>query len=260
MRVSGDKRAVVLDQHPLWVEAMTRLLDEAGVEVVSKGTDPDEAVAAVEEFRPDVLVAGVSGGTAAEVACVRRARDAHPELKSIAMAEDADPESVEAAFAAGASIYCVKTAEREDLASAIRQAFQHSIYVAAGDRYQAGPCLAGAGDEGACKRSHASRARDPQARGRRTLELAARSDAVGHRADGEVPPVEYLSEARRRESHRGKSLGPAARAPVGDALGRRIGCRLRSVGYEVCGRKWGGGYRVSGAVAPPKPRLSKPKR
>lgn len=139
MRVSGDKRAVVLDRHPLWVEAMTRLLDEAGVEVVSKGTDPDEAVAAVEEFRPDVLVAGVSGGTAAEVACVRRARDAHPELKSIVMAEQADPESVEAAFAAGASIYCVKTAEREDLASAIRQAFQHSIYVAAGDRYQAGP-------------------------------------------------------------------------------------------------------------------------
>ena len=41
-----------------------------------------------------------------------------------------DRQSVEAAFAAGASIYCVRTAERGDLASAVRQAFEHSIYVA----------------------------------------------------------------------------------------------------------------------------------
>jgi DNA-binding NarL/FixJ family response regulator len=121
---------------------MARLLDEAGVEVVSKGTDLDAAVAAVEEFRPDVLIAGVSSGSAAEVACVRRAQEAHPELKSIVMAEQADPEAVETAFAAGAAIYCVKTAEREDLASAIRQAFQHSIYVATGDRYQTSPLSA----------------------------------------------------------------------------------------------------------------------
>jgi DNA-binding NarL/FixJ family response regulator len=139
MRVVGGKTAVVLDRHPLWVEAMSRLLDEAGVEVVAKATNADQAVAAVEEFHPDVLVAGVTGGSPAEVACVRRAQDAHPELKSVVMAEQADPEAVETAFAAGASIYCVKTAEREDLASAIRQAFQHSIYVATGDRHQAHP-------------------------------------------------------------------------------------------------------------------------
>jgi DNA-binding NarL/FixJ family response regulator len=137
MRETVDKTAVVLDRHPLWVEAMTRLLDEAGVCVVAKARDADQAVAAVEEFRPDILVAGVSGGSPAEIACIRRAKDAHPELKSVVMAEEASPESVESAFAAGASIYCVKTAERDDLASAIRQAFRHSIYVAPGDRHQA---------------------------------------------------------------------------------------------------------------------------
>jgi DNA-binding NarL/FixJ family response regulator len=99
---------------------MTRLLAEAGVNVVAKARDADSAVAAVEEYRPDILVAGVSGGSPAELACIRRAKDAHPELKSVVMAEEASPESVESAFAAGASIYCVKTAERDDLASAIR--------------------------------------------------------------------------------------------------------------------------------------------
>ena len=61
MRDSGETTAVVLDRHPLWVEAMAQLLKESGVEVVAKATDPDQAVAAVEEFRPDVLVAGLTG-------------------------------------------------------------------------------------------------------------------------------------------------------------------------------------------------------
>jgi DNA-binding NarL/FixJ family response regulator len=124
----------VLDRHPLWVEAMAQLLRDAGVEVVAKATDADQAVAAVQEFRPDVLVAGLAGSDPSEVECVRRAKDAHPELKSVVMSDEASAEAAESAFAAGASIYCVKTAEREDLASAIRQAFRHSIYVATADR------------------------------------------------------------------------------------------------------------------------------
>src|SRR4051794_27634474 len=108
MREQGERTAVVLDKHPLWVEAMSRLLQESGVEVVAEATNADQAVAAVEEFRPDLLVAGLSGGSPAEVDFVRRARDAYPELKSVVMAADEDPVAIESAFAAGASICCVK--------------------------------------------------------------------------------------------------------------------------------------------------------
>lgn len=131
MRVQGERTAVVLDRHPLWVEAMSSVLEEQGVRVVARATVADQAVAAVQEFFPDVLVAGVAG---AELECVRRAKDSYPELKSVVMADEASPEAAESAFKAGASIYCVKTAGREDLASAIRQAFLHSIYVATGQR------------------------------------------------------------------------------------------------------------------------------
>jgi DNA-binding NarL/FixJ family response regulator len=109
---------------------MSRLLQETGVSVVAEATNAEQALAAVEEFRPDVLVAGLSSGYPADVECVRRAKEAHPELKSVVMAAEEDPDAIESAFAAGASIFCVKTAEREDLASAIRQAFHRSIHVA----------------------------------------------------------------------------------------------------------------------------------
>src|SRR5207248_8710438 len=41
-----------------------------------------------------------------------------------------NPEDINAAFAAGAAVYCVKTADQEDVAAAIRQAFASSVYFA----------------------------------------------------------------------------------------------------------------------------------
>jgi DNA-binding NarL/FixJ family response regulator len=111
---------------------MDKLLEHVGIDVVGRTTDGEEAVALVEECRPDVLVAGVDTSDADGVACIRRANDAHPDMKSIVVADGTEPETIEAAFAAGASIYCVKTAEQEDLASAIRQVFRRSIYIATG--------------------------------------------------------------------------------------------------------------------------------
>jgi DNA-binding NarL/FixJ family response regulator len=63
---------------------------------------------------------------------VRAVNQAHPTVRSVVVADDDDPEAIASAFAAGASVYCVKSAEQEDLASAIRQAFDRSIYIASG--------------------------------------------------------------------------------------------------------------------------------
>ena len=49
---------------------------------------------------------------------------------SVVLADSTDLEAVDAAFAAGACVYCVKTAEQDVLASAIRQALEQSIYLA----------------------------------------------------------------------------------------------------------------------------------
>src|SRR5207247_1687811 len=78
----------------------------------------------------------------------------------------------------------------------------------------------------ACRRAvrlDAARDRDPAARLGGLLQRAGRADALGHRADGEVPPLEHLSEARRREPDRGEPLGTAARLAASDAAGRRAG-------------------------------------
>ena len=114
----------------MWLDAMEKLVVGLGIDVVGRATDGDAAVVLVEEFRPDVLIAGLDLGNSDHVSCIRRANQAHPTLRSVVVADSDEPETVGMAFAAGAAAYCVKTAEQEDLVSAIRQVFERSIYLA----------------------------------------------------------------------------------------------------------------------------------
>jgi DNA-binding NarL/FixJ family response regulator len=109
---------------------MEKLVVGVGITVVGRATDADTAIRLIEEHRPHVFIAGVDVSSPGEVTCVERAQQAHPGLKSVVVDDVTDAEAITAAFAAGASVYCVKTAEQEDIASAIRQVFERSIYLA----------------------------------------------------------------------------------------------------------------------------------
>lgn len=133
MRGSGERSAVVLDRHPLWLDAMRRLLEErVHVKVVGQATNTSLALALVQEHRPDVFVAGLELGEAHAqgIACLRRAREAWPSVRTVVVSAFDDTSAIEAAFAEGAAAYCLKTADPDDLAAAIRQSFEASIYIA----------------------------------------------------------------------------------------------------------------------------------
>jgi len=129
----GEERtAVVLDDQPLWLDALEQLLARANVRVVGKTTQVESAIGLVGEYRPDVLIASTDAADVPDggIRCIARAHQEWPGLKSVVLAPDYDPRQIEAAFAAGASVCCIKRAAVDDLAVAIRQAFDHSIFLA----------------------------------------------------------------------------------------------------------------------------------
>jgi DNA-binding NarL/FixJ family response regulator len=134
MRGNREKTAVILDRHPLWLDALERLLDRVGVTVVGTTTSPAEALELIEETRPTVFITEYDCIEQSEdgLESLRRATESNPGVHSVVLSTQDDPASIEAAFAAGASVYCVKTAEADDLASAIRQAFNSSVYYSSG--------------------------------------------------------------------------------------------------------------------------------
>jgi len=129
---SKSRSAVVLDRYPLWAEAVESVLERAAVSVVGSATSGKEALDLVERLRPDLLVTdiGASDGTSAGLACLSESRKRVPRIRGIVLAATEDRAEINAALRAGASAYVLKSAHPGDLASAVRQAFAHSVYFA----------------------------------------------------------------------------------------------------------------------------------
>jgi DNA-binding NarL/FixJ family response regulator len=131
--VSGrHQTGVICDAHPMWLDAVELvLLQRTTVEVVAKTTSTSEALTLAEQHRPDLLITEVEDrpNQLSGLMLIQRSRAVVPDLRPIVLSIHAEPEMIEAAFAAGASAYVVKTAAPEDLASAVRQTFSHSVYL-----------------------------------------------------------------------------------------------------------------------------------
>jgi two-component system response regulator DevR len=148
-RDPARRSAVLLDPHPLWLDALERVLGRAGVNVVVKTSSPRAALAAIEAHRPDLLVTEIETGDGSldGVAWMRRVLDVLSAGKAIVLSRREEPDLIDAALRAGAVAYVIKTAHPDDLASAVRQIFDHSVFLgppgvkpshdasALGDRY-----------------------------------------------------------------------------------------------------------------------------
>ena len=119
---AGDHGAVVLlDEHPIWLDALETVLCSSGIAVVGKATSPEAALALVASEKPDVLVASLDlpGSQMDGFECLRRAREHWPRLRIVAFSTYHDPFHLSAAATAGADAYLPKTAEGREIAETI---------------------------------------------------------------------------------------------------------------------------------------------
>jgi len=128
----GRRTAVIRDPHPLWIDAVESVLESIDVEVVGRAAEPEDALELVEELRPDLLIAEThTDGSMSGLALLQTARQRVPALRMIVLANSQDPADIDAAFAAGALAYVLKTAHPSDVAATIRQTFDTSVFLAA---------------------------------------------------------------------------------------------------------------------------------
>ncbi len=129
---STGRTAVLMEPHPLCHAAIGSLLAQLDTQVVGVATTPCDTLALLEEHSPNVLVAELDlpAGRKKALDVISRGRRANPALTVIVLSGCDDAELIDAAFDAGASAYILKTTEPEAVATAIRQAFEPSIYLA----------------------------------------------------------------------------------------------------------------------------------
>ncbi len=137
----GSLDAVVLDPHPIWLDAIEMVLERIGARVVLKTSSSSDALATIERSQPQLLILELDPqpGEPDGFEVMRRAKTLAPTLRAIVLSAHHDTAHIDSALAAGAAAYVVKTAHPDDVASAVRQAFDHSVYLAGGPRPIGGP-------------------------------------------------------------------------------------------------------------------------
>jgi DNA-binding NarL/FixJ family response regulator len=120
---------MLVDQHPLWMDAVDGLLRRVGARVVDKATTGREALGRLATTRPDALVTEIAmpRGDIAGLELLRRAQETLPALRSIVLTTSDHPEQIDGAMAAGACAYVLKSAAPREMTVAVREALGRSV-------------------------------------------------------------------------------------------------------------------------------------
>lgn len=119
-------RVMVVDDHPMWRDAVERDLQAAGFDVVGVAATGSEALARFPAARPQVLVLDLQIPAPTGVEVTAEVLRTDPSARVLILSASGEQADVLEAVKAGATGYLVKSASREELLDAVRR-------VAAGD-------------------------------------------------------------------------------------------------------------------------------
>ncbi|GAA1523802.1 response regulator transcription factor [Nocardioides humi] len=119
-------RVMVVDDHPMWRDAVERDLQAAGFDVVAVAATGAEAIARFTATRPQVVVLDLQIPEPSGVEVTAQVLASEPSSRVLILSASGEQDDVLAAVKAGATGYLVKSASREELLAAVRR-------VAAGD-------------------------------------------------------------------------------------------------------------------------------
>jgi DNA-binding NarL/FixJ family response regulator len=127
---------VVADDHPAVLDAVAKYLAAAGIEVVGRARDGEEALALIEERMPGVALADVRMPKISGIELARRAKKLSPKTSVLLYTGYGDAALLTEALDVGVGGFVVKDAPLEELLQAVRTVGGGQLYL--------DPVLAGA--------------------------------------------------------------------------------------------------------------------
>ena len=120
---------LVADPYRLTLDSIRETLDASEwVEVLGEAMTGAELLGALKLHHPDVVLVDLDMPDMDGFTCLELIRENHPKVKVIVLAAEREPPRIERALRAGAVACVLKSVEPEDLASAVRQAVQETVY------------------------------------------------------------------------------------------------------------------------------------
>jgi DNA-binding NarL/FixJ family response regulator len=112
-------KVILADDHRLFLEGLANLLTVHGFEVVATAADGMEAVAEVEQHRPDVVLMDLRMPRCDGLEATRLIKAQLPATRVVILTTSGDDEDVFEAIRCGASGYLLKTVTGDELVEAL---------------------------------------------------------------------------------------------------------------------------------------------
>jgi DNA-binding NarL/FixJ family response regulator len=130
--LSADKTpitCVVADDHPAVLEAVAEFLAQAGIEIVARARDGEEALERIEQRKPQVALVDVRMPKLGGIELARRAQRSVPETAILLYTGYGDRALLTEALDAGVRGFVLKEAPMDDLLRAVQSVASGGTYV-----------------------------------------------------------------------------------------------------------------------------------
>jgi len=114
-------RVMVVDDHPMWRDAVAKDLEAAGLSVVATAATGTEAITRFRATRPQVVVLDLQIPPPSGVEVTATVLQEDPSARVLILSASGEQEDVLEAVKAGATGYLVKSASRDELITAVRR-------------------------------------------------------------------------------------------------------------------------------------------
>jgi DNA-binding NarL/FixJ family response regulator len=122
-------KILIADDNRLMLEGFRRALDRVeDIEIAGVTHSGTEVLSMIERRRPDVVAIELGLRTTDGRICLEVVRERFPDVKLVVLSATASKEVIRTALAAGACAFITKNVNPLDIPSAIRQAYEGSVY------------------------------------------------------------------------------------------------------------------------------------
>jgi DNA-binding NarL/FixJ family response regulator len=115
-------RVMIVDDHALVREAVSRALEASGIELVAEAATAEQAINLVAEARPDLILLDIDLPAASGLDVITELRRRSPDARIVMLTVSSDDEDVSEAIRLGASGFLTKDMSSEALLRAVRGA------------------------------------------------------------------------------------------------------------------------------------------
>jgi DNA-binding NarL/FixJ family response regulator len=125
----GQLRVVAIDDHQLILDALRLTLESAeGIDFVGQASSGAEALPLIERSQPDIVLLDIRMPQMDGLACLTKIRERFPKVKVVMLSGIDEPEQIRTALEQGAAAFVVKHVDPGDLASALRQIANETVF------------------------------------------------------------------------------------------------------------------------------------